>query len=396
MKRTRLRTALLIPCLGILTGCWDRTEINDLSLVMASGLDLAGNGQVNYTLQIALPPGISNVQQSGGGGKAKRPVTVISHIGQDGEDALDKMQEQLSRTIYFGHRGILIFGEEYARHGLDQVVDKFMREPTNRYNSFVLTTHGATVQEVLNAKYALEQIPGTGMSKIQTHDIGVSIQISEFLDDISKSGIMPVTGAIRLVKDASTGETTFRIDEAAVYYHEKLVGFLPENEMRMVQIWKGKGKRIKITAQAQPKEEGYKGTIGFQISKAAVKVKTKNKNGKPEATVAFKITGSALENDTKLDLSKNLPLVNRVVSDEVHKTVTAMVRHVQKEMKSDIFGIGESFHVQHPYLWKQIANDWGTIFPDVPIAIEVDVKTDGTGRTTVPAQLKKKDIPPPK
>jgi spore germination protein KC len=363
---------------------------------MASGLDLAENGQLEATVQIALPPGITNVQQGGGGGKGKGPVVVLSQTGRDASDSMHKMQEQLSRTIYLGHRGVTIFGEEYARHGLDQVLDEYLRAPFTRYNSFVLTTHGASSKEVLNAIYSLEQIPGIGMFKIQAHNTGVSVKISEFLDEISRSGVVPVTAAIRLVKDANTGETTFRIDEAAVYRNQKLVGFLPENEMKMLQIWKGKAKKITITAQAQPKEEDYKGTIGFRIHKTAVKVKTKNKNGKPEATVTFKITGSVLENDTKLDVSKNLPLVNRVVSDEVHKTATAMVRHVQKEMKSDILGIGEKIHIQHPYLWKQIENDWETIFPDVPIAIEVDLKTDGTGRTTVPAQLKKTDIPPPK
>ncbi|WP_240420396.1 hypothetical protein [Paenibacillus periandrae] len=163
---------------------------------------------------------------------------IISEKGKDGLDALNKMQEQLSRTIYFGHREILLLGEKYALHGVAQVLDKFLRAPVDRYNSFVLTTHGASVKEVLNAKYALENLPGTEMNKIEAHNSGVSIKIGEFMDEISKSGIMPATGAIRLVKDPSSGETTFKIDEAAVYKSNKVVGFLPENETRMLQIWK--------------------------------------------------------------------------------------------------------------------------------------------------------------
>ncbi|SEC79837.1 Ger(x)C family spore germination protein [Paenibacillus sp. GP183] len=390
-----LKAALLVTCFVFLMGCWDRTEINDLAIVMASGFDIAEDDQIECTVQVALASGISKMQQSGGGAQGKKPVLLISQKGKDALDILNKMQEQMSRKIFLGHRGVTIIGEKYAKRGVDRVLDEHLRMPISRYNSIVLTTHGASAKEILKAKYSLELIPSIGMTKIQAHDTGVSIKISEYLDEISKSGTMPATGAIRLVKDEN-GELTFRIDEAAVYEKNKLVGFLPEHEMRMLQFWKGNGARINITVQAQPKKQKYKGTIGFKVERAAVKVKTKILNGKPEVTVKYKVTANVLENDTKLDLTKQMNLLNRLLKDEMHKEVSTMVSHVQKEMKSDIFGIGEKIHTQHPYYWKTIENDWETLFPDVPIAIEVEVNVIHLGRSQVPAHLEKKDMPPTK
>jgi spore germination protein KC len=389
-----LKVALLVTCFVFLMGCWDRTEINELALVMASGFDITEDDQTESTLQVALASGISNIQQSGGGAKGKKPVLLISQKGKDSLDILNKMQEQMSRRIFLGHRGVTIIGEKYAKRGVDRFLDEHMRMPNSRSNRIVLTAHGASAKEILKAKYSLEVIPSIGMSKIQAHT-GVSIKISEFLDELSKSGTMPATGAIRLVKDVN-GELTFRIDEAAVYAKNKLVGFLPEHEMRMLQLWKGRGARINISVQAQPKKQKYKGTIGLKVERAAVKVKTSILNGKPEVTVTYKISGIVLENDTKLDLTKQMKLLNRLLTDEVHKEVSTMVHHVQKEMKSDIFGIGEKIHAQHPYYWKTIENDWETLFPDVPIDIKVEVNVMHIGRSQVPVHLEKKDNPPTK
>jgi spore germination protein KC len=387
------RTAVLAVGFGILTGCWDRQEINDLALVTASGLDLAENGQLEATLQIALPPGITGEQLGGGTGTSGKATMTITQRGKDGADTLNKMQEQLSRKIYFGYRGVDIIGEQYARHGVDQVLDQLSRAPFSRYNSFLLTTHGASAKDVLNAQYVLEEIPGVGINKIQARNNVVSVKMSEYVDELSRTGIMPVTGAIRLVK-GENGETTFRIDEAAVYRNYRLAGFLSEPETRMLLCLKGKGKRVRLTAWAQPATAGYKGTVGCEIRRSSAKIHTLNNNGKPEVTIHLKASGVMIENDTKLDTSKNMELLNRTLTEELRRMVLQLIRHAQKELKVDIFGIGEKIHVQHPHLWQQVKGDWDRRFPDVPIAVEVDFEIDRTGRTQVPAQLEKKDISP--
>lgn len=63
----------LIICLGLwisillLTGCWDRKELNDRAIWLATGLDAGKNGGVEISGQITIPQ-----EQSQGGGSGEQ------------------------------------------------------------------------------------------------------------------------------------------------------------------------------------------------------------------------------------------------------------------------------------------------------------------------------------
>jgi spore germination protein KC len=62
---------------------------------------------------------------------------------------------------------------------------------------------------------------------------------------------------------------------------------------------------------------------------------------------------------------------------------------VQKEMKSDILGIGEEIHIEHPYFWKKSQDSWSDIFPNVPVTVEVKVRIEQMGKTQGRSYLRK-------
>ena len=66
MKRWMRIWILLLPL--VTAGCWDRKEINDIGFVIGTGLDLAKNGNMQATLQVAVP---SPSTQTGGGRKIR-------------------------------------------------------------------------------------------------------------------------------------------------------------------------------------------------------------------------------------------------------------------------------------------------------------------------------------
>ncbi|GJM76942.1 hypothetical protein HMSSN036_91580 [Paenibacillus macerans] len=60
-----LLTLVLIPVL--LTGCWDRIEVNDIAFVLGSSTDRE-DGLIRSTVQIALPSQLGGAGSQGGGG----------------------------------------------------------------------------------------------------------------------------------------------------------------------------------------------------------------------------------------------------------------------------------------------------------------------------------------
>lgn len=377
---------ILIACLGFLTGCWDRKEMDDLALVMASGVDLSEDGLVEITLQIALPTGIPSSLQSGG--KAAKPVLVISAKGKDSIDALDRLQQQMSRRINLGHRGVIVVGEKYARHGFDQVLDTLLRSPESRYNSYIVTAYGTTAKEILNAPYVMELIPAVGINKLQYNDFSLSIKMDKFTDALASFGKSPVTGALRIINKGSDRQS-FIIDKAAVYQGYKLVGFLSGVDLKAFRLLAGKFDGMRITTQMEPPKKQYKGTVSIQLIKVQPKIRIQMKNGNPEVSVSFKAVGRILSNDTSMDMSKVITRVEKKFSEDLQEEIAGTIEHTQKKFKSDIFGFGNEIHIEHPYVWKKIKDQWDELYPEVPVQVKTEFRIERVGRTQAPAQQQK-------
>ncbi len=378
----------LISCIGLFTGCWDRVETDDLAMVLGSGLDYTDDGQLEGTIQIALPTGIPGSMQTGGG--AKKPVMVISEKGKDGLDILQKLQHRLSRRIFLGHRGIIVIGESYARHGIDQVLDDYLRLPDSRYHSYIVTAYGSSAKEILNVKYQLEQVPSIAINKIQISESGIAVKIDEFMDAIYAEGKAPCTGAIRIL-NKGTDREIFSIDRVAVYKENKLVGFLSESGKKASRILKDQSKKMRITTQIIPKDKEYKGTMSVEILRSKTKIRTAMRKGSPEVSVFLKVSTTLLENDTNLDItkSKNLKFVQKKFTDNIQNMIESAISKSQKKFKSDIFGFGREFHIQHPYAWKRIKNEWNDLYPTVHVIVKADLTIERMGRTQAPPHLNK-------
>jgi spore germination protein KC len=384
------RFLVIFVILGLTTGCWDRNEMDDLALVMASGIDLTDDGQLEITLQIALPTGIPSAVQSGGSGK--KSVIVISASGKNSSEATGKLQQQLSRAIYFGHRGVIIFGEQFARHGINQVVDTFTRFPESRSNSYVLTTYGGTAKEILNTPYQLELIPGIGINKIQSSKLSFPVKIDEFLNALSSQDRSPVTAAIRIIHKG-TDKETFTIDRAAVYHGNQLSGYLSSDELKLLRWWTGGGHHLRFTVQVEPENEQYGGTVGVDLLQGGMKMHLVIKNDLPEVKVSLHATVRAIDNDSELDLSKvnHMKRVETLLSQQIQSEAESMLTHVQKVLQSDILGIGEDVHIEYPYFWKKMKDEWLDIFPEVPVTVDAHIKIERTGKTHSPAHKEKTD-----
>ncbi|MBT2287642.1 Ger(x)C family spore germination protein [Paenibacillus albidus] len=380
---------VILAILGLTTACWDRKEMDDLALVIASGLDLTDDGQLEITLQIALPTGIPTAVQ---GGVKKKSVIVISGKGNNSSEVVAKLQQQLSRVIYFGHRGVIVFGEQFARHGINQVLDTFTRLPESRYNSYVVTAYKTTAKEILNSPYELELIPGIGITKIQSGKLNFPIKIDEFTNALSSQGRAPVTAAIKVIhKD--TNKETISIENAAVYHGNKLTGYLSSQELKLLRWWTGQTRQMRYTVQLEPEDEQYKGTVGVELLQGGMNIHSVMKNGIPQVRVSLHASVRVLDNNSKLDLSKinNMKRAETLVSKQVENEAENMLAHVQRQLKSDILGIGEEIHIEHPYVWKKLQEQWNDIYPIVPVNVRVDIKIKRTGKTQAPPYVKKTD-----
>ena len=138
----------LIIIILITSGCWDRTEINDLAFVMGTSLDLADNGEIRGSVQVAVPiTGQGTPRGEGAQGK----FFVVSAVGKNSNEVIQGLQRKLSRRLYYAHRSVVFIGEKLAKHGIKDILDYFSRDPHSRLRSFIMVVKGGEGREILRS-----------------------------------------------------------------------------------------------------------------------------------------------------------------------------------------------------------------------------------------------------
>ncbi|MGZ4160650.1 MAG: Ger(x)C family spore germination protein, partial [Neobacillus sp.] len=79
MSRHRALCLILVISLFFLSGCWDRTELNDLAIELGWGLDQAKNNRVQISAQFIIPSKIGMGQS--GRNEAGKTVFIESGTG---------------------------------------------------------------------------------------------------------------------------------------------------------------------------------------------------------------------------------------------------------------------------------------------------------------------------
>ena len=97
----------------ILTGCWDREEIEDKSYVIGLGLDRSSKeGKIKVTMLLANPE-VGSMQ--GGGGSTEKPREIISFDANDFIAAKATANAVISRKVSYELLKIFVVSEELAR-----------------------------------------------------------------------------------------------------------------------------------------------------------------------------------------------------------------------------------------------------------------------------------------
>ncbi|MDQ0062836.1 spore germination protein KC [Paenibacillus harenae] len=383
-------TMLLILILG--TGCWDRKEINDIGLVMATGLDLADNGQIQATLQIALPASSS---LSTGGGSKPGKFFLISAVGKNGLELEQKLQQKLSRTLFFSHRSVILIGEDLARKGINDILDVFNRNPRNRLKTYMLVVKGRKAADLLQVDYPYELAPAEALKEMEMlKGEGTIVTLRDFMIASATGGMYPTTGVLEPAAFHRPGEKTadrlFRINGTAIFKSAKLAGFLNNTETHEF-LWFKHNKRTDKIAADMPDGQG---NVGYLITSSNYKIDVDSRSDPLKFHIRLKAIGYLFENNTPLDVTdpKNLQVINKALEDHIKLDMQAFLRKIQTEYHTDIVGFGQELQRHNPKKWRALEEEWDQYFKAADVSVSVAVTISNTGAIGPPLQLKEKEI----
>jgi spore germination protein KC len=353
----------------LLTGCWNRVEINDIAIVTAIGLDLVEDDQLRLTLQVAVP---SKLVTGGTGGSSGKSTIVISETGASVSEAYRNIQGKLSRRIFFSQSRVLLIGEDLAKKGVFHIIDFHTRYAEPRINSFIMFTKGKA-SKIINSMPKFESVSAEEMRELAKMSVGLKIYVRDFLNMLLTDGIEPFASQFTLkpleVSTKKSGETQ-AVNGIAVFKGDKLVGWMDEVETRGL-LWLRNEIKTGIITIKVPEEKGG-GNISMEIVRGETNIVPILKQGKLKLDVDVVTELSVIENDSKLNLfeKKVIEEIQTYSEEKISKRIEMIVEKAQKEYASDIFGFGQSVYKKYPKQWNtHYKKNWENEFAQTKVTI---------------------------
>lgn len=184
----------------MLTGCWDRKELNELGIVAAMGLDKdPETGNILLTNQI-LRPGLLE-KNSGGGNES--PYEIVITSGATIFEAIRNTVKEFDKRSLHSHIKVIVISEAIAREGLNDIIDLISRSHEIRKSTWLVVSYGSKAQDILGLKHGLAKVQANYMEGIiRRQKISPGVTTSSVIDFIKKmpgEAIHPVTGVFKII-----------------------------------------------------------------------------------------------------------------------------------------------------------------------------------------------------
>ncbi|WP_110955515.1 Ger(x)C family spore germination protein [Anaerosinus massiliensis] len=373
---------LVILCL-LLSGCWNRRELGNLSIVQGIGIDKTEDDQINITVQI-LKPGA--MKSKTGEESNEKAIFTLSTTGRTMQEALRSATTESDRKLYLGQMKIIVIGEEAAKMGFAPLLDLFDRDQEDRRTRYIFIAHGKA-KEVLEAEHPQEKLPAKAIESLAKATVATSqiakITTHDVLKTLSNKTSAPFIPGIRVIEEKKDEKVKkkLRLEGTAVFNEDKLIGWLDKKETRGLLWILGQVKSGSLIV-GSPGDETK--PVGLEIIKASSNVEAKHINEKYVMHVKITEMGNISEQWTDLRLTtpeifKEIEAKQAIV---IREEIDAAIDKAQKELGADVFKFGEEIHREYPKEWKELKTRWPEEFQKLEIDVEIKAKLRNIGMTT--------------
>ncbi|MFC4303820.1 Ger(x)C family spore germination protein [Cohnella boryungensis] len=368
-----LKSFLCLLSMLMLSGCWSQINFDQLTVVSAIGLDAAEDDQVRVTLQLANP---TLPIAASGGGQQRRPYANYDATGITIHAAIQQIQHQAKKSLFFPQTKIVLIGEKLARRGLDDLLDYFWRETDQNLNSWVLVSRQSAHKTLEEAK-ELEPVPSQEWKKYLAgtwkRPLHPDVEIYQFLPRLNQVGFQAMSPGI--FRSSSAGQDgVMEIGGTAVFRNDRMVGWLTGDESQIVN-WLTRGSsRGSFQTDIEHEE-----AVNFSLTSIRAKIVPVVRDGR--LAMRLKLTGVAevLTTTMPLDFSQAQPMLRQVLNRQVERAVSKTMDKLFVTYGSDVIGFGETLHRRMPSEWKKRKASWDSDLKkvDVEIAVSFRIKRAG-------------------
>ncbi|RIE01489.1 Ger(x)C family spore germination protein [Cohnella faecalis] len=380
-----------------LTGCWDRTELNELAITAGTAIDWK-EGRWVVTYQVVIPSAISAVLTAVGGGAGKVPVIVYSTEGETIREAVAKSALESPRKLFFSHNRVVVISSAAALHGLENLLDIYLRNPDTRETVSTLISD-KDARTILEQLMQVQIIPSDGIEEtvkgeaeqlstlphVRMYNLAMSLAgpaHSAALPEILVSGDQGVTSADDLSQTSL--KSKLRLGRLGLLRDNRMVGWLSRSEALGVAFISNKVSETSIIFSCEG--DGAKPNSTFQIEHSKTKLRPEWKNGELVMHININSSGTLVETGCSVE-DLNNPATIKQMEKQLRLQVLEQVEtswEATKKLKTDVLGFADIIRRKYPKRWKEVKTDWPNQFSKIRIDPIVSVRIARMGLSSKP------------
>ncbi|WP_035317847.1 Ger(x)C family spore germination protein [Brevibacillus laterosporus] len=415
-KHNWVACVLTLSLTLLISGCWDRQEIEDLGMVIGIGIDSPqkenhSESQQNQEEDEAgsSDAGSESSQQKDDSSpetKVKQKVSVllthqnvlpkvlvgtakvtgtqkqayynISGEGNSFFEIIRNFATKSSRPPFFLHVKTMVIGEAIAKKlSLNKMLEYFLRDTELRRTVLVVVAKGRAI-EILNKKPLNEALP--------------AIEILSIIDNVRKSLDIATPASLGHISENMTMKNSFmiprveplnktiKISGAALIKGDtgKMIGWLGDKEVRGANllIGSGKSKWEKHAGLIKTSMPPNNNMIIYEIRTVSSKITPKVQNGKVSFSVQINLNGRIGEDWSQTENSfkdSYLQKAGEAFEKKIKELTRNTLNKLQKKWKIDVLGFHKALSVHYPDVWEKMKQNWDDEFSKIPIDVQVKV-----------------------
>ncbi|MCE3200017.1 Ger(x)C family spore germination protein [Paenibacillus sonchi] len=395
LKKSRTLCMLLLALLAplLLSGCWERRELNEMGFVLGMGLDKAESGY-RVTMQVVIPSAISS-QTVGGTGGGGVPVVVSSFTVPTIYEADRQYSLLSSRSLYKGHIRVLVIGEELARAGIAEALDVFKRSREPRNDFYVMVARDTTAEEVLKILTPMDKLPANKLfyaldKSYKSSARTVAVPLNEFIENLIYEGINPVLTGVEITGNAKEGDKKSNLDEStpkatlryrsvAVFKRDKMIGWLKDNEVVGYNYISNK---IVHSSGPVPGNDGM--PVVIEALHTSTKRKVKVIDGEPHIYIHVRAECNVEEVESKdnMESEKVITELEKKTEERIIYLMKSAVEQINENYNEDIMGFGQMIYRAKPQAWARLQQRKGEDYlKSLPVHYSASVSITRIGVT---------------
>lgn len=389
----KLCSLLLIAACLLLTGCRDRSEIDDMAYAVAIGVERGEADALALTYAFADP---AKVNGGGGedasGGGEDSPLKTLTVTASDIFSGGDVISAAIGKQVNLSHLKLLLFSRDIAAAGITSYADGFMRnlkvrprilpavaDDPRAYIEAIVPSFEGNPEKFLDQlfkKGASQYVPGTTLYQLYTAsqlpERGTALPIlsaDESGQEQTDSNAQNAGGG----KDTGAKAALPAARALAVFRDGAMQGEC--TDAFSWQLLTGQLQDAHITLPGAPGEHVVFRVESVKKPSVAVDVSS----GAPRIAVRTRLDCQIIALENRAVTERDYPRLQQQLQTFLSEQTAAFARQTAQEYRTDICGFGAAAKRQFLTLQAWNAYDWAAQYPSAAFSVHIDASITRSG-----------------